>query len=117
MMTKKTAGSVVTIVVMTLFVIGALFMVAGMSSASADNLYVGAWESDWGDIRMDLYDDRTVQVVYPDDPSTGYYYEYIFGDDGELIVLDDGSAVLFVLGMFDYNTLGDTDGGYWYRIA
>ena len=117
MMSLKTYRTLIAMAVLTLLVIAAVFAAVGMTSASADNLYVGAWAYDYADVRLDIFDCGTLQIVYPDDPGTGYCYEYIFGDNGELIALDSGSAVVIELVMFDYNTLGDTDGNYWYRIA
>ena len=117
MMSLKTYRTLIAMAVLTLLVIAAVFAAVGMTSASADNLYAGAWACDYADVRLDIFDCGILQIVYPDDPGTGYRYEYIFGYNGELIALDSGSAVVLELVMFDYNTLGDTDGNYWYRIA
>ena len=102
MMSLKTYRTLIAMAVLTLLVIAAVFAAVGMTSASADNLYVGAWACDYADVRLDIFDCGILQIVYPDDPGTGYRYEY---------------AVVLELVMFDYNTLGDTDGNYWYRIA
>ena len=117
MMTKRMNRSMMAMVMLALLVTGAVLSVAVMPSASADNLYVGAWACDYGDVRMDIFTDGTLQIVYPDDPGTGYCYEYIFDDDGGLLVLSEGNEYIMGLVMWDYNTLGDSQDCYWTRIA
>jgi len=111
--------SVAAMMLLTLLVVGAIFIVAAIP-AHADNCYEGAWVmvmDDGSQIRMDIFNDGTVQIVYPDDPGTGYLHEYVFWDDGELVVLDDGSAILFAVALYDWNTMADTDGDFWYRVG
>ena len=111
--------SVAAMILLTLLIVGAIFTVAAIP-AHADNCYEGAWVmvmDDGSQIRMDIFNDGTVQIVYPDDPGTGYLHEYVFWDDGELVVLDDGSAILFAVALYDWNTMADTDGDFWYRVG
>ena len=117
MMTKRMNRSMMAMVMLALLVTGAFLSVAAMPSASADNPYVGAWACDYGDVRMDIFADGTLQIIYPDDPGTGYYYEYIFDDDGGLLVLAEGNEYIMGLVMWDYNTLGDSQDSYWTRIG
>ena len=117
MMTQRMNRSMMAMVMLALLVTGAVLSVAVMPSASADNLYVGAWACDYGDVRMDIFTDGTLQIVYPDDPGTGYCYEYIFDDDGGLLVLAEGNESIMGLVIWDYNNLGDSQDCYWTRIA
>ena len=111
--------SVAAMMLLTLLIVGAIFTVAAIP-AHADNCYEGAWVmvmDDGSQIRMDIFNDGTVQIVYPDDPGTGYLHAYVCWDGGELVVLDYGRAILLAVALYDWNTMADTDGDFWYRVG
>ena len=66
MMSLKTYRTLIAMAVLTLLVIAAVFTAVGMTSASADNLYAGAWACDYADVRLDIFDCGILQIVFKD---------------------------------------------------
>ena len=110
---KMIIYSGVAILLIALFAMGGIFMTA----ASADNCYVGSWVLELipdGTVRVEILENGSMYIILPDDPGTGYIYEYIIGYNGELIALN-GSEMVFGATIFDAGTMVDYDGNVWVR--
>lgn len=103
---------------MMVLVLAVVLTAIAMPAASADNAYVGTWvldEQDDDSMRVEVFADGTLCVVYPDEQNVGYFFSYVIGEDGDLIAYDSDNAFVLAFGMMNYYQVIDADGDVWNR--
>lgn len=103
---------------MMVLVLAVVLAAIAMPAASADNAYVGTWVLDTMEedsMRVEVYGDGTLYIVYPDEQNVGYFFNYVIGEDGDLIAYNSDYAVVHAFGMINYYQIIDVDGDTWSR--
>jgi len=106
---------------LTAMVIAALVMTAMLSvtahAATPNNPYVGGWTTTVENVTatVDVFDNGRMVVVFSDNPSVGYYYNYVIAEDGSLVSYSDEHEMITAYGMYNPNMLLDYDGNAWTR--
>ena len=107
--TKRFAGVIIVIVL-----VAAMF---AAPAAQAYNPYVGTWysEPDYAGATLEIRSDGWAGLYYPNDPSSGYYYQYVYGNNGEILLYDLGNDFVDGFSMISYDELVSYNGVYFYR--